>query len=165
MTLYEYVGPPELRAHPLQTERFLIGSPVDALRWAQKQPHGEMVATFVADESGKLWLANRRSEHIACARGGRVQAAGELELEISGKRVEVVTATNQSTGFCPRIESWGALELALDAVGLTHPPYWTTAFEFRRCPTCGALNLVKEQWFVCATCEAALPLEWNIGNG
>ena len=164
MILYKYVGPPELRANPMLTERFLIATPTNALRWAQQQPHKEWIATFVIDEQSRLWLANRRSEHIACARGGQVQAAGELELEVSANGVEVVIATNQSTGFCPRVESWPALERALNATGLPGPPTWTTAFEFRRCDGCGELNVVKDDWFVCSNCDTNLPLDWNIGN-
>ena len=164
MTLYKYVGPPELRAHPMQTERFLIATAAEALQWAQSQSLGELTATFVVDEQDRLWIADRRSEHIACARSGRVQAAGELEFEINGERFEVVTATNQSTGFCPRAESWSALERALDALSLSHPFYWTTAFEFRRCDQCGQLNVVKDDWFVCSNCDADLPLEWNVGG-
>src|SRR5207237_1063019 len=38
------------------------------------------------------------------------------------------------------------------------------AFVFRKCEGCGATNVVKENWFYCALCECALPLEWNFGS-
>ena len=116
------------------------------------------------DTRGALWIADRRTEHIACSRGEEVQTAGELEFKVGQHAVEVVEASNQSTGFCPRVESWAALERALDVAGLSHPEGWTRAFEFRRCARCEALNIVKDEWFVCATCDADLSAHWNIGN-
>ena len=35
---------------------------------------------------------------------------------------------------------------------------------FRRCPKCGATNVVKDGWFECAVCRAELPSEWNYGG-
>ncbi len=165
MVLYEYVGAPELRTQAMGTARLLVGTAADSAGWALTQRRGEaLVSTFVVDAAGRLWIADRRSEHIACARGGRVRAAGEIEFEVRDSGVEVVGVTNQSTGFCPSVESWEALEVALDEVGLVHPAYWTRAFEFRKCETCGELNVVKDGWFVCLSCDADLPREWNIGN-
>ncbi len=162
--VYEYVGPAELLAHANQTARFLIQAPEDVWPWVQTQPRGELVATFVVDVEGKLWIADRRSEHVACASGGHVRTAGELEFKVGGNRATVVGATNQSTGFCPRVSSWDALERALDAAGLSHPAGWTSAFEFRRCEHCGELNVVKDEWFVCSRCDVNLPDDWNMGN-
>lgn len=165
MTVYQFVGPPQLWTCVPQTARVRVQGEADVRAWARTQsPEESLIATFVVDGHGALWIADRRSEHIACARGGRVQAAGEIEFEIGVGGVEVVGATNQSTGFCPRVESWAALEQALDAAQLKRPSTWTRAFEFRHCEVCGALNIVKDEWFVCATCDADLPEEWNIGN-
>ena len=165
MKVFSYVGPPELRAQALQTARVRVQSAEEVRAWSRTQPRGEaLIATFVVDARGVLWLADRQTEHIACSRGGIVQTAGELGFVADELGVGVVSASNQSTGFCPRVGSWAFLERALDAVGLPHPPTWTTAFEFRRCEACGALNLVKDKWIVCATCDADLLPEWNIGN-
>ncbi|RYX82509.1 hypothetical protein EON83_18925 [bacterium] len=162
---YEYVGPVGLRAHVNGTARFRVETAESVVEWARTQPKGgALVATFIVDAKGKLWLADRRSEHISCARGGRVRAAGEIEFQVAKNKVEVVGATNQSTGFCPRVESWEALKVALDAVGVAHLSYWTAAFEFRRCEQCGELNVVKDEWFVCSNCDEDLPDVWNIGN-
>lgn len=165
MTLYPYVGPPDIAKARFDTARFRIEVAADALRWAQTQVAGKdepLTATFIVDKSGALWLADRRSEHIACSRGEAVQAAGELRFEFHPSTVQVSEATNQSTGFCPPVESWTALEGALNRAGIVHPRAWTSAFEFRRCPSCGATNIVKDEWFRCAVCDAPLPEKWNL---
>jgi len=164
MTLYPYVGPREVRQHAMNTARFQIRVASDVALWAQTQQtkqHEALWATFVVDSNGELWVADRRSEHIGCSRGEPVRAAGELAFVLNSNGAEVVETTNQSTGFCPAVESWGALECALKRAGIVHPDAWTTAFEFRRCLNCQATNIVKDGWLVCAQCDADLPLEWN----
>jgi hypothetical protein len=37
-------------------------------------------------------------------------------------------------------------------------------FTFRRCPQCDERNLVREDDFACAICEAELPAAWNFGS-
>jgi hypothetical protein len=32
----------------------------------------------------------------------------------------------------------------------------------RRCDVCATLNVVKEDWLVCAACDADLPVAWNL---
>jgi hypothetical protein len=72
-----------------------------------------------------------------------------------------VGASNQSTGYCPDPDCWPAVAAALDRAGIPHPGRFTVEVIFRRCPSCGERNLVKDDWFVCALCEAELPREWN----
>jgi hypothetical protein len=36
---------------------------------------------------------------------------------------------------------------------------------FRRCPSCGARNIVRDGDFVCALCDSALPTSWNFVAG
>lgn len=67
-----------------------------------------------------------------------------MTFVVAGKRVEVATVSNQSTGFCPQPQSWNAVARALDGAGLPRPDDFTTSFEFRRCDRCGAVNLVKD---------------------
>jgi hypothetical protein len=116
--------------------------------------------------SDGLWIADRHSEHIACARGGPVLSAGELTFQIDRrtKQVEVVAVTNQSTGFCPEPESLPAVAAALDGLGIEHPGEFTTAMIFRRCANCGTTNVVKDGWFECAICGRELPGEWNFDS-
>jgi hypothetical protein len=147
---YRYVGSPD-HLRDLSSARTAIRAASDARAFA-----GETV-TFVVTDDGQLWVADRRSEHVACARGGDVLAAGELTFAADGT---VEGATNQSTGFCPEPTSIDALRAALDRAGIAAPRSYEPAFEFRRCATCG-VNLIKEGVFECAVCGEPLPAEWN----
>ncbi len=122
-----------------------------------------ITATFAVTETGELWIADRHSEHVQCARGEPVLSAGEITFEIDRSGVSVSQVTNQSTGYCPEPESWPAVAAALDRAGLAHPGYWTTAFLFRRCPACGMTNIVKDNWFECGVCDTELPVVYNFG--
>ncbi len=124
-------------------------------------PDGLIAATFVIDAKGTLLLADRRSEHVACAGGGPVQSAGEMFFLVAGGHVEVVEVSNQSTGFCPEPESWPAVAVALDRAGIAHPGRFTTEVVFRRCESCGERNVVRSGWFACGACGADLPKGWN----
>jgi hypothetical protein len=64
--------------------------------------------------------------------------------------------TDQSTGYGPAASCWPAAAAALDAAGIAHPGWFTSAFTFRHCPGCGHLNLVKDDDYTCALCEAGL---------
>ena len=126
---------------------------------------GSFTVTFVVLSDG-LWVADRHSEHVACARGGPVHSAGEMTFEVDprGRSVDVVHVTNQSTGFCPEPESWPSVAAALDAAGIAHPAGFSAEMTFRRCPKCGAMNIVKDEWFECALCGGELPSAWNCGR-
>ncbi|MBE1530177.1 hypothetical protein [Actinomadura algeriensis] len=143
--MYVYVGPAELFG---EVDPDAFGEPVgaDAAR-LQDEPF-----TYVVDLDGVLRLAPRRSEHVACAGGRPVLAAGEIAFE-GGRVVEV---TNQSTGYCPGPESWTAVAEALDRAGLDRPDGFTDTFVFRRCPSCAELNVVKDEYYVCVFCDADL---------
>ncbi len=108
---------------------------------------------------GKLWIADRHSEHVVCAKGGPVMSAGEITFQI--KNLSVSGVTNQSTGFCPEPGSWPNVANALDKIGLVHPDDFTTHFHFRRCNECRSINIVKENWFICSMCDAELSHIWN----
>lgn len=146
MRLYRYVAPGGTK----------ISNPTGLLPFANGEP-----LTFVIDADGALVVADRHSEHIACARGGEVLSAGEITLRREGHRLRATAISNQSTGYCPEPESWPSVAAALDALGVAHPGGFTFAAIFRRCPKCGERNLVKDEWFVCALCDAELPREWN----
>jgi hypothetical protein len=167
---YDYVGPAGIRARvagrPAGTR---ISSAADLLAWVRgtgRRPgaDGLIAAAFVIDAQGDLLLADRRSEHVACAGGGPVLSAGEAFFRVEGDRVEVAEASNQSTGFCPEPGSWPAVAAALDRIGVPHPGRFTTEVAFRRCEKCGERNVVKDGWFVCGVCGADLPKGWNFGS-
>ncbi|GAA2448381.1 hypothetical protein GCM10010191_77290 [Actinomadura vinacea] len=157
---YVYVGPDEIRARVRPGERGApIGSADDVRRRldARERDERDEPFTYVVDLGGSLRLAPRRSEHVACAGGEPVLAAGEVAFEADGESVAVAAISNQSTGYCPGAESWPAVAAALDRAGVRRPDGFTDEFVFRRCAACGGLNLVKDAYFVCALCDADLP--------
>lgn len=160
MRAYTYVGPEEIRQR-VAPAGLTITSLAELRAWVAAneadREHGTVPATFTVIVDGTLRIAPRRSEHVACASGGPVLAAGELFLTSRG----VDGASNQSTGFCPEPACWVALAAALDRAGIPHPGRFTTEVIFRRCPDCGERNLIKDDWYTCAICEAELPRTWN----
>jgi hypothetical protein len=157
---FEYVGPEETRIRSLAmpSGRRILAC-AEIVEWLSSEGAGEDGwATYVVDVEGTLVLAPRRSEHVACAGGEAVLAAGEICFAPSG---EVVAVTNNSTGYCPPETCWSAVCHALDRARVPRPDAWTFVAMFRRCPRCGERNLVKDEWFVCALCDAELPREWN----
>ncbi|MFD0687586.1 hypothetical protein [Actinomadura fibrosa] len=152
---YGYVGPPELleRASP-DTVGERVASPADLKRWLAGRDAAERDEpfTYVVDLDGTLRVAPRRSEHVACAGGQSVLAAGEVTFH--GTRVGEIS--NQSTGYCPDAASWPDVAAALDRAGLDRPDGFTAVFVFRHCPGCGELNVVKDDDYVCVFCAGAL---------
>jgi hypothetical protein len=167
---YWYVGSPDLAVvNETPPARASIYSSEDVRRWLQETGQSlgagrEVTATFVIDLDGRLWIADRHSEHVQCARGGRVLSAGEMTFRVEPGGVAVAAVSNQSTGYCPEPESWPAVAAALDAAGLDRPEGFTTEFVFRRCPGCGIRNVVKEGWYECGACGAPLPQAWNCAS-
>jgi hypothetical protein len=162
-TLYAYVGPREIRERVRhQAPGAVIRAAGDLKAWIQAHaaPRSrELTATFVIDASGLLRVSGRHGEHVACAGGALVLSAGEVTFAASGRAV--IAISNQSTGYCPEPGSWPAVQRALDALGLAHPGAFTSAFEFRRCPACAQINVVKDAVFLCDACDAELPVGWN----
>ncbi|MBA2541760.1 MAG: hypothetical protein H0V17_19105 [Deltaproteobacteria bacterium] len=160
MKHYTYVGPEEIRARVSPTGT-PIGSVDDLRAWVvahdADREHGTVPATFTVQPDGMLRIAPRRSEHVACAGGESVLSAGELFLVANA----VEGASNQSTGYCPEPICWVALAAALDRAGIPHPGKFTIEVTFRRCTSCGERNLVKDDWYTCAICDAELPRDWN----
>ncbi|MER5762849.1 hypothetical protein [Streptomyces sp. NPDC002082] len=158
------MGPPDLRAlvRP-EAEGRRIHSAADLEDWASALAAVELAEpfTFVIDPAGVLRLAPRRSEHVVCAGGGPVLGAGEMRFREESGQWVVAETSNQSTGYCPDTSSWAAVAKALDAAGIEHPPGFTHEVVFRRCPSCGELNIVREEDFVCVFCDGDLPQEWN----
>ena len=165
--LYRYVGPHEIServANNPMGARIASISDLEAwMRAAQQRPDdaGLITATFIVDADGYLCIADRYSEHVACAGGEPVLSAGELSFARVPDGWVVAAASNQSTGYCPELESWPQAAAALERIPLQHPGCFTAAYIFRRCPGCGQLNIVKDDLFECAVCGMALPAEWN----
>src|SRR5689334_13932285 len=93
--LYHYVGPEPIRLKFHGPPRGRRVGTLDELRtWLDEsrggEAHdGEIAATFVIDAEGVLRLADRRSEHVACAGGGLVLSAGEMFFSVAGDGIAV----------------------------------------------------------------------------
>lgn len=165
---YRYVGPKKIAERALSAAAGVrVESPEDVRRWVQQTGQdvdaaGNVVATFIIDDSGWLRIADRRSEHVACAGGRPVQSAGEMTFAVRPRSVTVTWVTNQSTGYCPEPDSWPAVETALARAGIAGPEGFSQEFVFRRCPRCGSINIIKEGIFECGVCSTPLPEEWNL---
>lgn len=165
MYRYPYVG------HVAPSKERAGGTPIysiEALRewWRNlslNEEDNEGWSTFVVTSDGVLRLAPRRSEHVDCAGGGEVLAAGEIRFENGKHSLYVAEISNLSTGYCPDPSCWTAVATALDHLDLDYPDGWTECYIFRACPACGQRNLVKDEFFFCELCEAPLPGEWNLG--
>jgi serine/threonine protein phosphatase PrpC len=115
------------------------------------------ISTYVVGLDGWLRVAPRESEHIACAGAPLVLTAGEL-VSAAGR---VEAATNLSTGFCPREDSYEALDRALRIAGIEPPGAFEPVFAIRRCDACGARCVIKEGMFDCSECDTTLSATWN----
>lgn len=160
---YAYVGP----AHILEAVRDApAGAPIgcrgDLLEWLQNAHHHDDDspgwATYVVDLGGTLRLAHRRTEHVACAGGESVLAAGEVEFALDG---EVQFLSNNSSGYCPDVACLPAVLHALRVAGAGAPDAFTVSVLFRRCDACGERCTVKDSFYFCDLCEAPLSSEWN----
>jgi hypothetical protein len=163
---YKYVGPDEMRKSPclaslpIRSKENLIEI-LEALDFSKSEA-SEGTFTFVIDGDGFLRLAHRRSEHVICAGGEEVLSAGEMTFGWNSKELVVESVSNQSTGYCPEPESWVAVQLALERLGVDPPKGFSPEFIFRRCPRCYQTNLVKDFHFYCGVCDAELPQSWNL---
>ncbi|MGX4738019.1 hypothetical protein [Kitasatospora griseola] len=166
---FAYAGPPEL--HVGASDRTLgrrVRTPAELDGWLGELAPAERAepVTCVIDLAGMLRLAPRRSEHVACAGGAAVLAAGEIGFaRRADGRWAVCEISNQSTGYCPDLDCWSAVATALDRAGLPRPDGFTHTCVFRRCPVCAQVNLVKDDDLTCAVCDSALPGEWNLDAG
>jgi hypothetical protein len=166
MRTYRYIGPRRIADRAtLAPAGTPIRSASHVFRWARDSdqrpgPDGCVIATFVVDLAGVLLVADRRSEHVACAGRQPVLSAGEITFRVLGP-VEAVAVSNQSTGYCPEPESWPAVAEALSAAGLEPPEGFSPACQFRRCGACDSLTLVKGGVFECGMCGAELPAAYN----
>jgi hypothetical protein len=164
---YGYVGPAVLAERARPGPDVITVTSADVLaQWLAGRPAEELSEpfTFVVGLDGQLRMAPRRSEHVDCAVGQRVLAAGEVLFVRDGAGWSVREVSNQSAGYCLDPDSWPAVAMALDRIGLAHPGDFTGKIVFRRCPACGQLNIVRDGDFACAVCDGPLPECWNISS-
>ncbi|WP_218060602.1 hypothetical protein [Micromonospora sediminicola] len=106
---YRYVGPPEILARQVGPVGIVVADTPSALdMWLDdRRTTGlEEPATFVVDRHGTLRVAPRQNEHVACAAGQDVLAAGEITFAASNTGYVVQAVSNQSTGYCPDPDCW-----------------------------------------------------------
>lgn len=167
MKLYSYIGPPEIAQRAKQAPGGTLIATSDALQaWlATIKPEGpdasHLVATFVIDAAGNLRLAHRRSEHVACAVGEPVRAAGEMTFACDRGKIELTAVSNHSTGYVPEPCSLAAVTQTIAALGLNVPPQFTPELTFRRCTRCDSIQIVKDDEWNCLLCRDELPRDWN----
>ncbi|GAA4145632.1 hypothetical protein [Actinomadura keratinilytica] len=120
---YEYVGPEKIARRVDGVAGRPVRSPADLEeRLAERRGECDEPFAFVVDVAGTLLLAPRRSEHVACAGGRPVLAAGEIAFAADGGgRRAAAGITNQSTGYCPDAGCRPAVAAALDRARVPHP--------------------------------------------
>lgn len=156
--LYLYVGPKSILQSKTSCERIQVTKHSDITAWSKEHLHSR-IATFIIDEHKDLWVADRHCEHVACARGKAVFAAGEMTFSLSA--AQVLFVTNQSTGYCPQPESWQVVNEVLAKTDMQYPEYFGKAFHFRRCTKCKQINIIKDNIYECAVCGTQLDTKWN----
>jgi hypothetical protein len=163
--LYRYVGPRSIADRVATAPAGVpVRCPQDVAAWVRESGQrliGRVTVTFVVDPAGQLLIADRCSEHVACAGGRAVRCAGEMTFEL-GRGIDVVEISNQSVGYCPEPESWPAVAEALSRAGLPAPDGFALVCVFRRCGRCGSLNVVKGGAFECEMCAAELSAAYNV---
>ncbi|MDJ1499450.1 hypothetical protein [Xanthocytophaga agilis] len=167
---YTFVGDTELlRLVKSEWKGYCITSVADIEYWIKKtyqkpDTNSEITATFIIDLEYNLVIHDRHSEHVVCAAGENVLSAGEITFVLlKNKTYFISQITNQSTGYCPSPKSWDMVKCALEKIRIPFPDFFTTAFEFRICGSCGWINVIKDNYFVCINneCQNQLPPNEN----
>jgi len=160
---YSYIGPMSiLQRIQAQYQGSLITSVDDLERWIktnnqQGDDYGNIVVTFVILPHYELRISDRHIEHVQCANRSKVLSAGEITLEVEKTTVlSIPQITNQSTGYCPSIESWEHVEKALEVLEISKPTQFEPAYYFSYCESCQSLKIIKDEDYFCYTCQEAL---------
>ena len=168
---YRYVGPAEIaRAVQDMPSGRVVSEATDLARWLSEQSSeadaaGLVWATCVVDLRGRLRISHRSTEHVACAGGEAVQAAGEVAVDAETQ--ELGEITNLSTGYCPEASCYPVVRRAFEKAGLPAPRGFTIAFTFRRCVSCGQRDVIKDEAFECDSVRSssAANVESRVGFG
>jgi hypothetical protein len=138
MRKYRYVGPQHIAGSILPDFLgTLVELPEDVYKWIRSSDQElnaerHVIATYIVDEDGRVRIADRSSEHVACAGGRLVQSAGEITFNPEMGSALVIAVSNQSAGYCPEPEAWHATRSALSAAGLRTPENFDPVCVFRR---------------------------------
>lgn len=164
---YQYVGSQEITdGLDLTIGGSVMVDLADVRKWildrSEEWVNSTITATFVISEEEEFIINGRHSEHVMCAMGKPVLSAGEVSFQMEGKDLFISDITNQSTGYCPKPDSWTIVQVVLDRIGIIHPDYFTRAYHFRYCEMCQSINLIKDEVYDCILCGAPLDKEWNV---
>ena len=158
---YPYVGPERIRSAAAGAQPGTVIGSADALaEWLEQNPDALAEgATYVVDLRGRLRVAPRRSEHVACASADPLLAAGEFTSGPPPQSPAPATTRRATplTSTAYRARARAARGRARTAARVLSGP-----IVFRRFPRCREINVVKGGWFVCALCDADLPEQWNV---
>jgi hypothetical protein len=161
--MYKYIGAKEILKQVSEEKAGkIIRSQKDIIDWISDTNHKfnsehEIIATFVIDLNENLRINDRRSEHVVCANGEEVLSAGEITFKKDkSEGISISQITNQSTGYCPSTESWNCVQKALLKINIDFPYFFTTEFIFSVCKNCGIINIVKDEFYYCLSCESDL---------
>ncbi len=167
MKTYKYRGSADLLDLVKASEKGKqLTSSKDVLDWIRdtiqyKDDNNEIIATYIIDERCYMRIVDRHSEHVVCAGGEQVLSAGEITFSFEDKKLIINEITNQSTGYCPETSSWVSVKEAIEKTGIPAPNQFGREFIFRRCEKCKAINIVKDEWYLCGECDTDLPRAWN----
>ena len=150
----------------MSTPRHEVATVDGLLKWAIEagnfsQGTASEIFTYTVLPGHRLFIADRHSEHVACARGSVVECAGEITFRRLKRGLVIEEVSNLSTGYCPESNTWVALDLALKAAGFPGVHGFTSAFEFRYCQRCLQTCVIKDEVYECPSCWQPLPAEWN----
>lgn len=167
MKTYKYIGSPDFIPKGEFPQRLLVQG-VEKLSCWMIEHRNELdieeciAATYVIDTDNQFWIADRSSEHVACAREGKVFAAGEVFFSGIDGVPYIDRITNQSTGYCPEPSSWKAVAQSLSKLVIDYPSEFDPAFEFRNCEKCDTLNVIKDEYYSCMSCYEDLSEVYNV---
>jgi hypothetical protein len=161
---YFYIGPTNIPHNNSFLQRFCITNSRDVAKWidiTQQEHSSSITATYIIDIDKNLWITDRHYEHVACAQGKAVLAAGEISFFQQNQDIEIIYISNQSTGYCPEPSCWSVVQDVLIQAEICHPASFSLECIFRRCEDCGQRNIVKDNDYHCAVCNHPLSRHWN----
>ena len=159
MHRYNYVGPTEIGKRTFASERHLVTCPEDVRNGISNNrtavAGGSMMATFVIDTTSLRGLQTSQRTCRVCTWRRRAFSWRDDIVHGLDERWQF-RGYHKSTGYCPGIDSWPVVAVALDKARIGHPNGFTVKCVFRKC-SCGQINIIKDNYFQCAVCGSQLP--------
>lgn len=128
---YCYIGPAELNVE-LEIPRRHVTYRNQIEEWLNRREVDQCSVTYIVNQAEELWISDRQTEHVVCAQGKPVLAAGEIGFLLN-QTIEIEYVSNQSLGYCLPQNTWSVTQRVLDRLEIPHPGEFTLRCEFRRC--------------------------------